>query len=680
MAFRRAKILAFCAACAVNAQQAAPPADDLTNLTIEELFQIQVTSVDRKAQQLSKAPAAVFVLTADDIRRSGATSIPEALEWVPGLTVLQVDRRDWAISARGSAGLYADKMLVMIDGRSLYSPLFSGVIWDSVDVPLEDIEQIEVVRGPGAVMWGPNAVNGVINILTKSSRATKGGEISAATGNELHGSILGRWGAALNNKVSFRIWTKLDDQNPAYGSAGYYDFGAGSQFTRDPRNINDLDSESVRIGFRIDAELTAKDTFLFEGDLYKTGSHDEVAYPVTPTSIDPEVGHTAYEGGFIQARWTRTPSSSRESSLQFTYDRNDLQYPFIGGNLNNLTVNFESRQETGDRNEIYWGAGFQQYWDNTWTERYVGFNPASSKYRVGDIVGRDEFQFIPDRLQLSAGMRVDYSSYQRFEFQPSVRLLYTPSQRQSLWTAYSRAARIPSRFETSLDADAGAVQFDGYLLQVKELGSPSFRSEVENSVEAGYRLQSSQRWSFDESIFWSYYERLRALSFPSQPSVMIVDGVPVIQLLMTEANAGTGRSYGSETAATWQISPKWRLIPSYSYLNERQWLPASLSTNYEWDLRSSSAPHQGLLRSQYDLSHKWQLDLMARARSRNSSFDLPGVMLFDARIGWRPGKGSEFSFAMQNIVGRPVVEAVSEVPFVAIPLRRTFTFRWTQRF
>src|ERR1022692_639795 len=190
------------------AQRVGAPTDDLDKLSVDELFTLQVTSVGRKAQELSKAPAAVFVLTAEDIRRSGATSIPEALQWVPGLTVSRLDGRSWSVSARGGSRLFANQILVMIDGRSLYMPLFSGVIWDTIDVPLENIEQIEVVRGPGAVMWGPNAVNGVINIITKSSRTTKGGQVSAAGGNQSD-DVEARWGAAPTDRISWRAWGKF---------------------------------------------------------------------------------------------------------------------------------------------------------------------------------------------------------------------------------------------------------------------------------------------------------------------------------------------------------------------------------------------------------------------------------------------------------------------------------------
>src|SRR5579884_144232 len=321
MRLARCLFASFCAVAELAAQRVGDPTDDLTRVGIDELFGLEVTSVDRKAQKLSKAPAAVYVLTAEDIRRSGASSIPEALEWVPGLTVSYLDGRNWMISARGSTRLYADKILVMVDGRSLYTPLFSGVVWDAIDVPLENIERIEVVLGPGAVMWGPNAANGVINIITRTARATQGGEISAATGNDLHGSVMARWGAALKSHVAYRIWGKLDDENPAWGSPVFYAFNA--QFPReDARPVDNLHAASARMGYRVDADLSGKDALTVQGDIYKSGRQDAWAYPVLmPDEFDREQRHSGYDGGYLQGAWTRTSNEGNESTLQFAFSR-----------------------------------------------------------------------------------------------------------------------------------------------------------------------------------------------------------------------------------------------------------------------------------------------------------------------------------------------------------------------
>jgi iron complex outermembrane recepter protein len=663
-------------AATARGQRVGAPTDELTNLSIDDLFRLEVTSVGRKAQQLSKVPAAIFVLTADDIRRSGATSIPEALQWVPGLTVLREDGRLWTISARGSARLYSNKILVMIDGRSLYTPLFSGVLWEFVDVPLENIERIEVIRGPGAVMWGPNAVNGVINIITKSARATNGAEITAASGNELRGSFFARWSAKLNDRPAYQVWTKLEDRNPAFSSAGYYRFHATYPYQQ-ATPVLDLNSQSGRSGFRVDAQTSGTDQIMLQGDVYKLGRRDVLAYPVlVPVAAELSPDHTGDAGGFLQARWTRTNSAGNESTAQFTYDRNMVDYPFVFADLNNLTIDYQKRVQTGERNEVYWSAGYQQYWDDTGKKRFLSFDPANSVYRLGDVAVRDELQLIPNRLLASVGVRIDYNSFSHFEFQPSFRFLFTPSARQSFWMALSRAVRVPSRMDRDMRIDNGAQVMPAFPVNVQVYGSPSLVAEVERSAEAGYRVQSGQRWSADASVFWSYYTQLGALALPKQLQIRWVDHTPTFWTRPTGQNAGTGRSYGGETSGTWQVTAQWRLLPSYSYLNETGWLPPG----YAWLLSVSSPRHQGFVRSQFDLSRTLQFDLMARARSRNMPFNLPGALLADARLGWRPRRDVEFSVSVQNLTGRTLLETYSEGPFVAIPLRRTFVCKWTQKF
>jgi iron complex outermembrane receptor protein len=680
MAFFRLFVLALLFLSAASAQRVGVPTTDLDKVSVDELFSVEVTSVGRKAQKLAKAPAAVYVLTAADIRRSGATSIPEALQLVPGLTVLSLDGRSWTVSARGGARQYANKILVMIDGRSLYTPFFSGVMWDAIDVPLEDIEQIEVVRGPGAVMWGPNAVNGVINIITKSARNTKGGQVSSAGGTSLGNATEARWGAVPSDKVAWRAWGKFTDLTPAYGSSGYFNFPGISPFQAS--SIQNLNSTSGRVGFRVDGQPGEKDQWMIEGDLFKTSRQDPLAIPVLyPVIVEQMEGQSKYLGGYLQGRWVHNTSSGGENTLQFSYDSTDLDYSFVGANMHNLNVNFESRQPTGERNEFYWGAGFQQYWDNSELNLAVTYNPAKSTYRSGDVVARDEWQFIPGVLMGSAGVRVDYNSYHQVEYQPSARLLYTPNARQSVWFAASRAVRTPNRVDRDFDENAGAELVNGYPIQLVMLGSTNMRSEVERSLEAGYRLQSGQRWSVDASVYWSYYERLRGIEGELVPALSFPNGVPTLTSTVYTCNCGAGRSYGAEIWGTWQVRPGWKLSPSYSYLNETRWLPSSQYTNYLWDGTPVDLAHQGVLRSQHDLTRNLQFDLTARARSRDESlYHIPGVLLLDARLAWHPWRTGEFSLTVKNLTGRNVMEGFPELQTVAIPIRRTFVMKWTQRF
>lgn len=668
--------LAIGSAGLATAQRVGTPTDDLSNLSVDDLFRLEVTSVGRKAQELAKAPAAIYVLTAEDIRRSGAASIPEALLGVPGLTVQQVAGNMWAVSARGFARPYSDKMLVMIDGRSLYTPLFSGVLWDMTDVPLENIERIEIIRGPGAVMWGPNAVNGVINIITKSARDTQGALVSVESGNEIHGSVFARWGAAPSKRFAYQVWAKLEDENPAGSSFGWYRFDLRDP-NRTPTPLADLNSQSARLGFRMEGQIAGRDELMVQGDLFKMGSRGAMGYPAPqPYSQDVRFEHTGGMGGFLQVRWTRAEAAGNESSLQFTYDKQAIDYPYLGGKMANLTVDFQKRLQTSDRNEVYWGGGFQHYSDSTYSSHFVAFDPPTGAYCLADAVLRDEFQLIPNRLLVSAGVRADYTTYGKFDLQPSVRFLYTPNARQSVWLALSRAVRVPSRLDRDLRSDLGYEMFGELPIHLQVFGSKSMQQETENSLELGYRIQSGQHWSADFAAFWSYYKNLVAATVQVEPQLVFVGGNPELQLNAVGNNGGSARLYGAEASITWQVRPTWRLVPTYSYLDESPQPPV----NGLWMLDNSSYRHQGAIRSRYDITRHWQLDVMPYAMSRNAVFGLPGALLADARLGWRPSRDTELSVSIRNLTGREILETYAESGFVSLPTRRTFSIRWAQKF
>ena len=350
--------------------------------------------------------------------------------------------------------------------------------------------------------------------------------------------------------------------------------------------------------------------------------------------------------------------------------------------MENLTVDFQKRVQTGERNEIYWGAGFQQYWDDTASHRYVSFDPSAAVIRSGDVVLRDEWQAVAGRLTASAGVRVDYLSYHDFEYQPSVRLLYTPKADQSAWLAVSRAVRTPNRVDRDMVAEfSGMVPGIAIPLSVIETGSKSMRSAVARTAEGGYRFQSGQRWSVDASVFFSAYSRLRSVDFAPAPTLVFSPSGVSLSLPMHAANSGAGRSYGGEAWATIQMRRGWRLIPSYAYVKDDRWLPASSPTySYAWDHVPSDVRHQGAVRSQHDLARNWQLDLMTSVRSRDLTYGLPGVVLVDVRLDWRPIRATEVSVGLHNLTDRQVFETVAEGVTPAIPLRRTFLVQWVQRF
>jgi iron complex outermembrane receptor protein len=281
----------------------------------------------------------------------------------------------------------------------------------------------------------------------------------------------------------------------------------------------------------------------------------------------------------------------------------------------------------------------------------------------------------------SAGLRLDYNSYRQFEYQPSLRLLYTPDGRQSAWLAASRAVRAPDRVDRDIDEYAGSTQVVGLTDQFWLMGNKAMRSEVERSLEAGYRFQWSQKWSVDGSIYWSYYERLRGIEGPNIPALSFQGGIPVLLSTAYTCNCGVGRSYGAEIWGTWQVRPGWRLSPSYSYLNENRWIPSSPYIHYFWDDTQVDLAHQGVLRAQHDLARNLQFDVTLRARSRDDAlYHIPGVLLMDARLAWRPWHSGELSLTAKDLTGREVMEGYPELSTVAIPIRRTFVLKWTQRF
>ena len=684
MASVRAAIALFVLLRLLSAQRVGVPTEDLSKVGIDELFSVEVTSVDKKAQQLSKAPAAIFVLTADDIRRTGATCIPEALQWVPGLTVLQINGRDWVVSARGSARQYANKMLVMVDGRSLYTPLFAGVIWDAIDVPMQDIEQIEVIRGPGAVMWGPNAVNGVINIITKKARRTEGGSVSVSAGNDVRASLQASDNASLSEGTAVRFWGGIGERTPGFGVPAT--FLLDSLVPYQTAHAADLDDYGASAGIRLDSRLGERDDLLIQANGLRSGRQDPLAYVVVlPTAVAASQGHSDYETGSLQALWTHTGSADTDSSLQFTFDQGNYHYPFLGAASRKLSLDYQRRSRISARHELYFGAGFQQYSDSTTAGARIALQPEAGPFRDGSLTVRDEFQ-ASSHWMLSAGVRADYNSYTHFEWQPSFRILYTPGPRQSFWAGWSRAVRLPSRWDRDIDIDLGAEMLGGLPIESVLSGSHAMRSEVERSWEAGYRYQQAQRWSADVSVYWSNYDHLRASQI-AQPTVVINGSALKFVSHTIEDNAGTGRTYGAEIWGRWQATDRWRIVPSYSYANETLSLPPGgyvsgivLPGQYIWDNSLARMRHQVSLRSQHDLFRHLQLDLMARAHSHIAGYNLPGTLLEDVRLGWRPTRRGELSVLVQDITGRRVLEAYAEGPLAAIPLRRTATVQWKQRF
>ena len=347
-------------------------------MSVEDLLTVHIDSVyssSKFEQKVTEAPASVTIVSAEEIQKFGYQTLADVLRDIRGFYVTY-DRNYSYLGFRGYSqpGDYNSRVQLLVDGHLLNDDLYDqALLGTEFPLDLDLIDRIEVVRGPGAVMWGPNAVNGVINIITKSAGATKGASVSAAAGNELRGALGGRWSVAPSDHLAFRTWGKLEDRQPAFGSLGYYNYVTA--FHAEP-SVTNLNWESGRIGFRMDAQVQERDQLMVEGDIYKMGRQDRLDYPVLlPQSIDSSQAHSGAGGASLYSRWTHTSSTGSESMLQLSLHRSNADYPFVGGTLANLNVDFQNRRLTGENNEIYWGAGFQQFSDNIYGSRGFGLNP-----------------------------------------------------------------------------------------------------------------------------------------------------------------------------------------------------------------------------------------------------------------------------------------------------------------
>ena len=413
-----------------------PSENELVQLSLEDLMTLEVTSASRKAQSLADTAAAVFVITSEDLRRSGVTNIPDALRMVPGVTVARIDSSKWAVTVRGFNGRFARKLLVLIDGRSAYSPLFSGVFWDAQDTLLEDVERIEVIRGPGATIWGANAVNGVINIITKKAADTTGGLAVAGAGSfergfgaVRYGTDIGDWGAVrAYGKYFNRNELKAEDGRPADDS---WDMGRG--------------------GFRMDGKR-GLNSFTLQGDYYGGTERETITFPdlaAPPSFSTVRTAHTTVGGGNLLSRWTRSLADDSELSLQFYYDRNKRNIPqLFGDTTDTIDLDLLHRFQWGSRHETVWGGGFRFIDERITGSDTLSFNPAERNERLYSAFLQDDITVVQDRLHLIIGSKFEHNVYTGFELQPSGRLIWTPNEQISLWSAVSRAVHTPSRGES----------------------------------------------------------------------------------------------------------------------------------------------------------------------------------------------------------------------------------------
>ncbi|MFA7242314.1 MAG: TonB-dependent receptor [Sulfuricellaceae bacterium] len=621
----------------VSANVSADDSASLTDYSLEQLMDLSVavTSAARKPQKLEDAAAAIYVITQEDIRRSGMTSLPELLRMAPGMQVAHIDGSTWAISSRGFNAKNSDNLLVMLDGRVLHTPTFTGVYWDAQDVVLEDIERIEVIRGPGGALWGANAVSGVINIITKSASATQGGLVSGGGGNfERQGTV--RYGGKINETGNFRIYARnIAQDNFRLAS------GADAHDQRDLRSA----------GFRADWGLAGGNSLTVQGDTYASDSdHTGSAISLSPPSSTP-IGYTIdQKGGNLLTRWKRALSTTSEWTAQFYYDYYERRYLNVDERRDTYDLDFQHRFLWGDAHDIVWGAGYRQTGDRMDNTIVVAFDPARRDDRVAGAFFQDEIALNRDKdLHLIVGSKFEHNDYTGFEHQPNVRLRWKLDEQRTVWTALSRAVHTPSRTDADGLVTTTLLPATGGIANVMQLqGNPAVQSEHVRAFEAGYRIHPSTRAQMDVSAFYNAHRNLMTIE-PADP-YLVAGAQPYRIMPRIFYNKASATTYGLEWSGNWQPSDKWQFKAAYTWLQMNIRRDAdSLDTSIESEVGRSP-------QNQFQLhvfhSPSAHVDLSGALYYVDSlpSLNVPAYVRLDARIGWRIRRDLELSLTGRNLL------------------------------
>jgi len=569
---------------------------DLADMSLEELLRLEVTSVSRRQQQLSRAPAAIYVITQEDIRRSGLRSLPELLRLAPGVHVARINAYTWAISARGFNGRIASKMLVLIDGRTVYTPLFSGVYWEMHDLPLGDIERIEVIRGPGATMWGSNAVNGVVNIITKSARDTPGGFIEAVGGTVERAFGSFGYGGKLNESFFYRLYskfTKSDGMSTPEGAS------AGDDWC------------SSHTGLRVDWQLGERDELTLLADVGVADFHRLAEYPtLNPLERSSEWQQYNNNSSDFLARWTHRHRSGSISVLQGYVDHYDRRDPLLGEKRRTFDIEYQNQMTIASGHLWSWGFGTRASKDNALKTVYSSLRPARRQLNWFHAFFQDEILLAESHAAVTLGAKTEYTELGGFELQPSAQFLWEVAPVHTFWASISRAARTPNRGEQDaviwMETAAGTPE-SFYLPAVMQyVGDPSYGSQHLFAIEAGWRHQPHRRLGLDLAVFRNRYDRIRFMELEST-QVRLAPTPHVIAALSPVHGPGA-TTWGAELLVRYEAAEFWRLSGSYSWLSA----PRIAEQFAFFRAESTEAPdHLANLRSQTSMPGRFELDLAA---------------------------------------------------------------------
>jgi iron complex outermembrane receptor protein len=605
----------------------------LRDMSLEELMDIDISTASRKLEKLIEAPAAVYVISNEEIRRSGATSIPEALRLAPGVEVARFSSHGWAVSMRGFNGDLANKLLVLIDGRSVYSPLYAGVFWDVQDTLLEDVDRIEVVAGPGGTLWGANAVNGVINIITRSARDTQGTFFEGGVGGEERSTGL-RIGGPVGETGSARAYVKAFKRD-------------------DSKMLGDGDAidrwQMMQGGFRMDWESGGTVTTL-QGDIY-AGTEQELfddEFTLGTLPMGQFSDDTDLRGGNLHARWSRDLAPDSSVVIQAYYDRTERNIPSKFDELRDtVDIDVQHRFPLGARHDVLWGAVFRRTSDELNNTLFATFDPDSRSDSTYGAFLQDTIDLWNDRVLLTLGSKFEHNDYTGYEAQPNARLSLRLSETQTLWAAISKAVRVPSRLDSDLRLTV-PVPGAPFPLYVTVDGNEHFDAEELVAYELGYRNQLGDSVSFDIATFYNDYDRLQTTE-PGAPEIVIQPPVLYVNLPNTFANAMHGETYGVTLASTWQVIDAWRLRAQYSWLDVQLHADEeSLDATAEVE-EHNSPEHQLAVHSYADLPFGLTLYVGVRYVDDLERQNVDAYTAVDASMTWRVTDKLRLSVTGQNL-------------------------------
>jgi iron complex outermembrane recepter protein len=618
-----------------------PP--DLTQNSIEDLMKTKISSVGKKEARVLDVPAAVYVVTREEIRSAEARSIPDALRLVPGMEVNQIDASIFDVGIRGFDERFSNKMLVMIDGRSLYSPIFGGIYWDSINLVMDDIDRIEVIRGPGGSLWGTNAVNGTVNIITRSSQATLGIMVTDRSSSDTPISLTARYGGQVGRLGTYRIFSKYAD---AFGTQDETGHWAGDAW------------HFLHGGFRSDLKLREHDMLLLEGDVYGGSFGEPLIQQLLVAPFKATVGgKNSVSGGSALARWTHGYANGQETQVQLYYAIEDRDATERPDNLSTVDVDVQHHFHIGSRQDIVGGAGYRYSQVYAPATPFLAITPASQNYPLFSAFIQDEIALVANRLSLTVGGKTEHNRFTGFDFQPSLRLLWRPVERQAVWAAVSKAVKIPNLLNTSMDRllSASPGPLPGEVDITTYIGNPKYQDERVLCFESGYRLQL-KRLSIDTAGFVNRYDN--AETTESLAPVLHAGSPGYMEYPTQWANNDYGRSYGAEGAANWNVIPRWNLTASYSWLKiELRTASRSNDTSTATGFNTGTATNRFGLRSTFSLLKTLQFNTLAQFAGPLPSSDMhdlapavPAYYRLDSNLQWHIGDYVRMDIGGQNLL------------------------------